>query len=118
MSTAAGVKAIAQYAQGVGVFKPMVLQFDQDAGAWGGTTPFMQHVLSAGLLVHPYTFRAENFFLPTKLRSDPAPTSYGYVEAEILQFLEAGAHGVFTDHPDFGVRAREAFNSGKGKKTE
>ncbi len=110
MSTAKGLADVAGYAAGVGVYKPMVLEYDDNAGSWGKPTPFMQNAKALGLLVHPYTFRAENFFLPTSLRSNPVPDSYGYVEQEIQQFLDAGVDGFFIDHPDYGVRAIATFH--------
>jgi hypothetical protein len=33
----------------------------------------------------------------------------GDMSAEALRFLEAGVVGLFTDHPDIGATARDAF---------
>ena len=70
----------------------------------------MRDAHRAGLQVHPYTFRAENFFLPCELKSSPLPAHqarHGDLEAEVRQFFELGVDGVFVDHPDYAVDARE-----------
>ena len=70
----------------------------------------MKDAHRAGLLVHPYTFRAENFFLPLELRSSGDPAAYGNFAAEVQQFLRLGVDGLFADHPDLAVAARDALD--------
>jgi len=48
------------------------------------------------LLVHPYTFRVENQFLPTQRPGD--------LEDELRPFLRGGIDGFFTDNPAIGSR--------------
>jgi glycerophosphoryl diester phosphodiesterase len=60
----------------------------------------------AGLLVHPYTFRNENQFLPAELRSGADPNAYGDAIAEYERFFELGVDGLFSDNPDTAVEAR------------
>ena len=62
---------------------------------------------AAGLKVHPYTFRAENAFLPTSLRNGSEPAERGDIEAELRAFLDTGIDGLFIDQPDIAVRLRE-----------
>ena len=57
------------------------------------------------LVVHPFTFRVENQFLPTEFRSSADPNAPGDLVGEIQAFLDAGIDGFFTDNPDIGVRA-------------
>jgi glycerophosphoryl diester phosphodiesterase len=64
---------------------------------------------AAGLQVHAYTFRAENRYLPKDLRSSADPNALGDLQRELRAYLEAGLDGFFTDHADYGVRARDAF---------
>ena len=62
---------------------------------------------AAGLLVHPYTFRPENAFLPAPLKA-PGPDSTrspGGAVAEIQAYLRAGIDGFFTDDPAIGRQA-------------
>ena len=56
--------------------------------------------------MHPYTFRAENTFLPLELRSSANPAEYGDFAAELRQFYDLGVDGLFTDQPDRAVAAR------------
>jgi len=56
--------------------------------------------------VHPYTFRAENAFLPTNLRKGDSPADRGDIEADIRAYLNAGIDGLFIDQPDIAVRVR------------
>jgi len=64
---------------------------------------------AAGLTVHGWTFRVENQFLPTDLRSSSDPSAPGDLAAEIDAFLSAGMDGFFTDNPDIGAAAADAF---------
>ena len=64
------------------------------------------------LALHPWTFRAENEFLPGDLRHGTAPSGCGDLRGEILRFLQAGIDGFFTDQADIGVAARDAFLDG------
>jgi glycerophosphoryl diester phosphodiesterase len=57
----------------------------------------------AGLLVHSWTFRLENQFLPAELRSSGGPAAPGDLAAEIRTFVDAGMDGLFSDHPDVAV---------------
>jgi len=60
---------------------------------------------AAGLVVHPYTFRRENTFLPAELRSSADPAGIGDLKTEIRQFLAQGIDGFFTDNADIGREA-------------
>ena len=59
--------------------------------------------------MHPYTFRAENDFLPTDLKVGTVPSDYGRILDEITAYLKAGVDGFFTDQADIGVLARDRF---------
>ena len=62
----------------------------------------------AGLVVHAWTFRAENQFLPLDFRIGTDPDARGDVTAEYELFLRLGLDGVFSDHPDTAVAAVNA----------
>ena len=66
---------------------------------------FVRDAHRAGLLVHPYTFRNENAFLPLELRSSSDPAAYGDAFAEYEQFFALGVDGLFTDNADTAVEA-------------
>ncbi len=109
--TAEGLAAVAEYADGVGPDKNLVIPREAD-GSLGEPSALVDDAHAVDLLVHPYTFRNENSFLPTDLREGEDPADYGRAIDEQLLFLEAGVDGLFTDNPDTGVVARELFEEG------
>ncbi|RJG00108.1 glycerophosphodiester phosphodiesterase [Noviherbaspirillum saxi] len=113
MASASGLQEVATYANGIGPSKDMVIPRDSSKNL---TAPsdLVRNAHAAKLLVHPYTFRPENPFLPTDLRQGDAasPSQRGDLIAEIRAFLRAGVNGVFTDDPAAG---RAALNSEPGK---
>ena len=110
LATPAGLAEIATYADGVGVNKDLMIP--RVAGGFLGTpTTLVRDAHAKGLIVHGWTFRAENAFLPADFRSSTDPNAFGDLEAEIQRFLELGMDGFFTDQSDIGVRARNEFLS-------
>lgn len=77
------------------------------AGNLTAPTSLVRDAHAAGLKVHPYTFRAENAFLPTSLRSGDVPSNRGDIDAELRAFLATGIDGLFIDQPDIAVRLRQ-----------
>jgi glycerophosphoryl diester phosphodiesterase len=108
LATPEGLRSIARYADGVGPSKDYIVPRDE-LGRSLPPTSFVDDAHAAGLVVHPYTFRRENQFLPLELRSSTDPNEPGDLKAEILQFFALGVDGVFTDNPDIGVAAKRAF---------
>ena len=107
LATDAGLRDIARYADGVGPSKNYIVPRDA-SGRSLPPTDFVQRAHRAGLLVHPYTFRNENEFLPLELRSGPVLSDYGDAFGEYEQFYELGVDGLFSDNPDTAVEARGA----------
>jgi glycerophosphoryl diester phosphodiesterase len=105
MVTPAGLKAVAAYANGVGPEWPMVLPTAPDGGL-APATPLVTDAHAAGLAVHPWTVRAENQFLPPKLRIGTDPSAHGDVDAVYKALLAAGVDGLFSDFPALFARAR------------
>ena len=72
---------------------------------------FVEWAHDAGLAVHPWTVRAENYFLPATLRQgdpkDPAfLAQHGDATAVLKALYAAGVDGVFSDFPALAVAAR------------
>jgi glycerophosphoryl diester phosphodiesterase len=110
MTRPEGLRDIAQYARGIGVHKNLVLP------RGGGdrlqpATALVKDAHAAGLVIHVFTLRAENQFLPAELRQGAGLPGTGDLEAEATAFLKAGVDGFFTDFPAVGVRARDAYVS-------
>jgi glycerophosphoryl diester phosphodiesterase len=105
LATPAGLREIAGYADGVGPSKDYIVPRDAGGGSLAPTS-FVRDAHAAGLVVHPYTFRNENVFLPLELRSSADPAAYGDALAEYEQFFELGVDGLFSDNPDTALEAR------------
>jgi glycerophosphoryl diester phosphodiesterase len=105
LATPAGLRSIARYADGVGPSKDYIVPRNPDQSS-GTPTSFVRDAHAAGLVVHPYTFRRENVFLPLELRSSTKDADIGDLKSEIRQFFALGVDGVFTDNADIGVAAR------------
>jgi glycerophosphoryl diester phosphodiesterase len=82
---------IARVADGVGPAYSLVVE--EDANGHWKKTDFVRLAHGAGLVVHPYTVRAD---VPMGKVTDVS-------RMFDLIFTEADADGVFTDHPDQGV---------------
>jgi glycerophosphoryl diester phosphodiesterase len=104
--TADGLAGIAAYADAVGVHKSLVIP-RTDAGTLDEPGPLVDDAHAAGLAVHAFTFRDENAFLPADLRRGWGDAACGDGVAECVAFLQAGVDGLFADHPDTAVCARD-----------
>lgn len=110
LATPAGLAEVARYADGIGPPKTSIVPRD-GSGRSLAPTSLVEDAHAAGLLVHPYTFRNENVFLPAELRvgnaTDPGYASaYGRALDEYRQFFALGVDGLFSDNGDTAVEAR------------
>jgi glycerophosphoryl diester phosphodiesterase len=97
MATAAGLAAIATYANGIGPNKSMVIPRGP-LGELQQPTQLVAHAHAADLAVHPWTFRRENYFLPSDYATGLDPRTHGDLAGEIRAFAAAGVDGIFTDN--------------------
>jgi glycerophosphoryl diester phosphodiesterase len=97
LTTPAALAEIATYANAIGPNKNLVIPRKAD-GTLGSPAALIADAHKAGLVVHPWTFRAEKEFVPAGVD----------VIAELSAFLEAGVDGFFTDQPDLGRTAANA----------
>ena len=81
---------IAAYADGIGPWKQIMVQFR------GGPQAYVDLAHSAGLEVHPYTYRAD----------DIAP-GFETFEGELTATYALGVDAIFTDHPDKALAVRD-----------
>jgi glycerophosphoryl diester phosphodiesterase len=115
LTTPAGLRGLATYAQGIGPDKLQVIPRTAD-GTLGTPTALVTDAHAAGLVLHPYTFRAENSFLPADYQRGTVASDYGRGIDEQVTYLRAGIDGVFTDQADIGVVARTEFIAGKANR--
>lgn len=108
--TMPGLRALRRVVDGIGPHKGLLIPRDA-TNASRTPTDLVGRAHAAGLLVHPWTFRAENAFLPTELRlGDPTAADYerrhGLLQVELKTFLALGIDGVFCDFTAAAVAAR------------
>ncbi|MDD9382286.1 glycerophosphodiester phosphodiesterase [Streptomyces sp. ZAF1911] len=108
-----GLRWIAGFAQGIGPTMDLILPRDA-AGKLGAPTTLVADAHAQGLILHPYTARNENNFLPADYRKGTDPTAYGDAFGAFKAYFEQGIDGIFTDQPDTGLLAAEAFRPGRG----
>jgi len=114
MITRRGLKQVADYADAIGVEKTLVIPRSAQ-GALGAPTGLIDDAHAEELLVHAWTFRAENHFLPPAARSGTEPAALGDLALELVPYLKAGLDGVFIDQPVLGVRTRDALLRDSGE---
>ncbi|KQU66317.1 glycerophosphodiester phosphodiesterase [Phycicoccus sp. Root563] len=104
----ASLKRLSRTIDGIGPDKNLVIGRRAD-GTLASPTGLVAAAHAAGLKVTPYTFRAENTFLPTDYRVGSDPADFGRAVDEVVEFMKAGVDGVFCDQPDICVTARKDF---------
>jgi glycerophosphoryl diester phosphodiesterase len=110
LATPEGLAEIATYAEGIGPNKNLIVPRDAQ-NRLTSPTMLVRDAHRAGLVVHPWTFRRENTFLPEDFRQgNPASPFYlqatGDFPAELRLFYKLGADGLFSDNPDIAVAVR------------
>ncbi|MEU4037740.1 glycerophosphodiester phosphodiesterase [Streptomyces collinus] len=109
--TPEGLREIAGYAQGIGPTLDLVIPKNAD-GTLASPTTLVADAHKVGLILHPYTMRNENPFLPAEYRKGAAADGYGDVFGAFRTYFATGIDGVFTDNADTGVLARADFLAG------
>lgn len=108
LTTAAELAVIAEYADGIGPHKGMVIARDGTAHLVADTG-LVCRAHDAGLVVHIWTMRDENAFLPADFRKGADIATHGDAAAEYLRFFDAGIDGVFSDYAETAVTARRTW---------
>ncbi len=109
MTSPAGLKMIAGYADGIGPNKTMVIP-RATLGRLDKPTALVRDAHAAGLKVHPWTFRRENYFLPLGDKGGMNPAGHGDLAAEIDAYLKTGIDGLFSDNPREAVATMKKGN--------
>ncbi|MQY14067.1 Glycerophosphodiester phosphodiesterase, periplasmic [Streptomyces sp. RB5] len=106
--TPAGLHEIASYAKGLGPTLDLILPRDAEGRLLPETT-LVRDAHRAGLILHPYTHRAENTFLPTEYRTGTDPNAYGDTFGFLKRCFETGIDGIFSDNADQALLAAADF---------
>ncbi|MBB3049867.1 glycerophosphoryl diester phosphodiesterase [Prauserella isguenensis] len=106
MTTPEGLREIATYADGLGPSVSQIIPLD-DAGNSTEPTSLVDDSHAAGLSVVPWTFRAENEFLPADYDSSDDPAEWGDSLGWAKAVWDTGIDGLFADHPDVVIEAAE-----------
>ena len=109
--TPKGLREMAGYAQGLGPTLDLIITKKAD-GSLDKPTTLVSDAHKVGLILHPYTMRNENPFLPAEYRKGTAADAYGDPFGAFKTYFATGIDGVFTDNADTGVLAREDFVNG------
>ena len=105
-----GLAEIARYADGIGPNKNMIVPRDASNRLLPPTS-LVRDAHRAGLVLHPWTFRRENSFLPEDFRQgNPSHPLYlaapGNLPGELELFYRLGVDGLFSDNPDTAAAVR------------
>lgn len=103
-----GLKWIAKFARGVGPTLELVIPRKAD-GTLGEPTTLVRDAHARKLLVHPYTVRNENTFLPVDFRKGSDPNAYGDAFGVFARYFATGIDGLFSDNCDTALLAAAAF---------
>ncbi|MFJ6741828.1 glycerophosphodiester phosphodiesterase [Streptomyces sp. NPDC091279] len=109
--TPKGLREIAGYAQGIGPTLDLVVPRTAD-GSLDAPSTLVRDAHKVGLILHPYSMRNENPFLPTEYRKGSAPDAYGDAFGAFQTYFATGIDGLFTDNTDTALLARAAFVNG------
>lgn len=112
-----GLASLVGRVDGISVAKAEL--FERDAlGHTTGTTDLVSRAHALGFTVFTWTLRPENHFLNTRFRTSLRGEDFGDWQAEFALALSSGVDGVFVDHVDLGIQARDAFLSAGGPTLE
>ena len=103
--TETGLRDLEARVQGISVDKAMLLE--QDAAGEPSGFALVERAHGHDLRVFTWTLRPENHFLSAPFRSGVRAADFGAWEEEWDLILSTGVDGVFTDHPDLAVLARD-----------
>lgn len=104
----AGLKWMASFAQGIGPTLDLIIPKDGSGGLTEPTT-LVRDAHAQGLILHPYTMRNENTFLPADFRRGTDPNAYGDAFGAFATYFATGIDGIFSDNPDTALLAAADF---------
>lgn len=109
-----GLARLARWVDVLGPDKRLVLAQPDDDPEPAPATRLVIDAHRAGLAVVPWTYRAENAYLPARWRRGSQPQQWGDLAGEIGAHLDAGIDGLFTDQPAAARQAVLAWQRRRG----
>ncbi|MFF4081837.1 glycerophosphodiester phosphodiesterase [Streptomyces sp. NPDC001777] len=103
-----GLKWMASFAQGIGPTLDLIIPKDA-SGRLTRPTSLVKDAHAQGLVLHPYTMRNENTFLPADFRRGTDPAAYGDAFGALRTYFGTGIDGIFSDNPDTALLAAADF---------
>jgi len=111
MVTAEGLAAVATYADGIGAAFPVLFDVAADPQASAPTGVHFE-AQRQGLLVHAWTARKENAFLPPAFRRGDNPAESGCDRLVYYLLRGFAIDGVFSDDPRRAIRFATEYQEG------
>ncbi|MER5849981.1 glycerophosphodiester phosphodiesterase [Streptomyces sp. NPDC002012] len=105
-----GLKWMASFAQGIGPTLDLIIPKDA-SGRLTAPTTLVKDAHAQGLVLHPYTMRNENSFLPADFRRGTDPNAYGDAFGAFQAYFATGIDGIFSDNPDTALLAAADFTA-------
>ncbi|CAN5578278.1 glycerophosphodiester phosphodiesterase [soil metagenome] len=105
--TASGLARLGREVDGVSIDKKTILETSPDGTV--RTTDLVSRIHNAGMTAFTWTLRPENRFLAPAHRKGTAPRDWGDWRREFGLILGTGVDGIFVDHPDLGLAARDGL---------
>ena len=93
--SAKGLQKITKYATAIGIHKDLLIPRNSSHKLLS-PTPLVSNAHGVKLLVHAWSFRNEDIFLPLDFQGNP--------QGECELFIKLGIDGVFSDYPDTALR--------------
>lgn len=103
-----GLTWMARFAQGIGPTLELVIPRKSD-GTLDEPSTLVRDAHAAKLLLHPYTVRNENSFLPVDFRKGSDPNAYGNSLGYFERLFATGIDGLFSDNPDTALLVAAKF---------
>ncbi|MFD3490812.1 glycerophosphodiester phosphodiesterase [Streptomyces sp. NPDC058690] len=103
-----GLTWLASFAQGIGPTLDLIIPKDA-SGRLTTPTTLVKDAHAQGLILHPYTMRNENTFLPADFRRGTDPNAYGDAFGAFQAYFATGIDGIFSDNPDTALLAAADF---------
>jgi glycerophosphoryl diester phosphodiesterase len=103
-----GLARLADELDGISVPTALLESADAAAEQASESPSLVDRAHARGLSIYTWTLRPENQFLPERWRRGADPAQWGDWRGAFATVFATGVDGVFADHPDLAIEARQA----------